>query len=90
MHTIKRNCHRKKNAEEEEENPVTTDMAIVESIALQRVVRRLRVATMTAQIAAEVTVTSRIGNPDITNGAPAVIGKVDGRCKHGGSISRGR
>ena len=89
MHAIKRNCHRKKNAEEEK-NPVTTDVATAESLARQRVVRRLRIATMTARTAAEVTATSRLGNPDVTDGVPAVIGKVDERCKHGGSNSRGK
>ena len=89
MHTIKRKRHRKKNEEEEEENPVTTDVATAKNIALPRVVRR-RVATRIVPTAAEVTVTSGLRSPDITDGVPAVIGKVDGRCYHGGSNSRGK
>ena len=80
MHTIKRKCHGKKNEEEDEENPVTTDVATAENIALPRVVRRRRVATRIVSTAAEMTVTSRLASPDLADGVPAVSGKIDERC----------
>ena len=78
--TPSRESHGKENEEEDEENPVTTDVATVENIALPRVVRRRRVATRIVSTAAEVTVTSRLASPDIADGVPAVSGKIDERC----------
>ena len=68
------------NEKEDEKNLGTTDIATAEDVALPRVVCRRRVARKIVPTAAEVTVTSRLGRPDIADGVPAGSGRVDERC----------
>ena len=83
---VKKNAHHQEEVSRKEERrrgrkkSRATDIATAEDVALPRVVRRRRVATKIVPTAAEVTVTSRLGRPDIADGVPAGSGRVDERC----------
>ena len=69
---------------------MTTDADTAESVARQKLAHRTRVATMTAQTAAEVKAMSQAGGPDVEGGMPVVSGNVDEKFRFGEFSSQER